>query len=999
VKVPTLADLRTGWLDWRRPRFWIWISLLAYTLAGFLLVPWIARAVIVDIVRDRLGLEARLADVDVNPFVLSARLHDFAIAGVERGELLAFDELRVDLQASSLFRRTWTFAEIRLLGLYVDIERRADGTLNLAALLPPSGPAPTEVDTGTEPGGPVRLIVDRLEVSARADFRDAAAHEPYATSFGPIDVVVVDLSTLPGRDGVQQITVVGEGGARLVWSGKLGLSPLRSSGEATLSGLPLQKLSAYLPASIAARIGSGTARIAFDYHLAAQPSGFAATIDALTAEVSALRVDTVADDATQPLLNLAALTVHGGRLRWPEREVAVDRISLTAPVVEFDRDATGRFTWHRLVDVPSDATAEPHAAQESTASEGPPWSVSLARFEITDGKVGFSDATLDPAATFSVDSIAIAADDLALAEDTLIPFTARLAVTGGGQFSLGGTLRLRPELLVESSIDVEGLALVTAQPYLAARTLLALESGAVDARGHVVADGDGGVAFKGSASIVDVALVLADSRTPIVRWRRLDLNGIDVDVATRRFALATAELDGAFARARIDESGAIDVGHLLRTGEDDEGDAVIAAVATDAHATPEAPWTFGMARFDFADGGADYRDDSLPIPFAARITSLDGRISALDTTSARPADVRLEGKVGDFGVLRLEGALQPLDIARNTLFTARFENIDLRDATPYAIHFAGRRIATGKLDLDTRYRVEERKLTASHDIVLRDFVLGERVESPDAINLPLDLAVSLLKDSDGTIHVELPIEGDVDDPKFRVGGIIRQAIVNLIVKIVTSPFRLLGMLVGLGGDSDALDEVSFQPGRADLAPPEQEKIQKLAQALTLRPQIRLDVPAPSAEATDGAALRRARVQARIDRAAGDNEPDALRRAVESVAEVAVTPEERAALEARFTAQETTIATADLDELAYLGALTDLVVEREPIGAADLEALARARQDAVIDAIRAEPNVAPERVSAGAAVDVEPTGGAIRLVFAIDTLAAESGSDSAEGSDT
>ncbi len=93
-------------------------------------------------------------------------------------------------------------------------------------------------------------------------------------------------------------------------------------------------------------------------------------------------------------------------------------------------------------------------------------------------------------------------------------------------------------------------------------------------------------------------------------------------------------------------------------------------------------------------------------------------------------------------------------------------------------------------------------LDGQHKIVLRDFELGEKVESPEAFNLPYGIAIALLKDSEGKIDVDLPVEGDVNDPKFRIGGVIVKALVNLLTKIVTAPFALLGKLVGFGGGED-----------------------------------------------------------------------------------------------------------------------------------------------------------------------------------------------------
>ena len=70
------------------------------------------------------------------------------------------------------------------------------------------------------------------------------------------------------------------------------------------------------------------------------------------------------------------------------------------------------------------------------------------------------------------------------------------------------------------------------------------------------------------------------------------------------------------------------------------------------------------------------------------------------------------------------------------------------------------------------------------------------MDSPTATSLPVKLAVALLKDRNGEIHLDIPVTGSIDDPQFSIWSIIWQIIGNLITKAVTSPFALLGSMFG-----------------------------------------------------------------------------------------------------------------------------------------------------------------------------------------------------------
>ena len=71
--------------------------------------------------------------------------------------------------------------------------------------------------------------------------------------------------------------------------------------------------------------------------------------------------------------------------------------------------------------------------------------------------------------------------------------------------------------------------------------------------------------------------------------------------------------------------------------------------------------------------------------------------------------------------------------------------------TPYSATFVGRRIVAGTLDIDLAYKIDRSELLGENKVVVRRLQLGERVESPGAMRLPLDLAIAILSDSQGVI--------------------------------------------------------------------------------------------------------------------------------------------------------------------------------------------------------------------------------------------------------
>jgi hypothetical protein len=110
------------------------------------------------------------------------------------------------------------------------------------------------------------------------------------------------------------------------------------------------------------------------------------------------------------------------------------------------------------------------------------------------------------------------------------------------------------------------------------------------------------------------------------------------------------------------------------------------------------------------------------------------------------------------------------------------------------------------------------------------------------------------------IALGLPVSGNLDSPEFSYGALIWKAVVNLLTKIVTSPFRALGALLPGSGGEEAFNSVAFEAGRPDVPPPEKEKLAQLAGALQKRPQLKLSVQGRYNPETDRAELKSAGVR-------------------------------------------------------------------------------------------------------------------------------------------
>jgi len=244
---------------------------------------------------------------------------------------------------------------------------------------------------------------------------------------------------------------------------------------------------------------------------------------------------------------------------------------------------------------------------------------------------------------------------------------------------------------------------------------------------------------------------------------------------------------------------------------------------------------------------------------------------------------------------------------------------------------------------------------------VHQFDFDEKVASKDATKLPVRLAVSLLKDKDGVIDLDLPIEGSLDDPKFRIGKVIWKVLGNLIAKAATAPFALLGKL--LGGKGEEYASVDFADGLATLDDAGRKKLDTLAKALHDRPALKLQATGRFSGDKDVEALRSLRVELKIkaqkilDLAKKGSAPS-------GVDDVVVEAGEREAYlrkaygKEKFPKPRTALGFA---KSLPAGEMEKLLLANETVGGDDLRQLALARSEAVKAYLAGPGGVDPTRV--------------------------------------
>jgi hypothetical protein len=464
------------------------------------------------------------------------------------------------------------------------------------------------------------------------------------------------------------------------------------------------------------------------------------------------------------------------------------------------------------------------------------------------------------------------AQNLGLDLSKPVPLQLRFALKQGGQFSAHGQLAPQP-LAGTLQVQVQQFALLPFGSLLKPFVRLLLTSGTASMDGTVRLRAGQGIApqvtYTGRAQVDNLALVEPDGRTPFLGWRQLAASGMTVDTAPLSVAITDLQAVEPYGRIVLNPDRTLNVQAILLTRK--PAAAPAPAARTEQGPDQPLPLALRIDRTAIDNADVDFADQSIKPEFRVRMQKLSGVINGLSDAPDSSAQIELDGQVNDYGQAKVRGRLQPFRATNATDVTLDFRNLDMAAISPYSGKFAGRTIESGRLDARLEYKIQKAQMQGDNQFIITRLKLGPHVDSPDAMNLPLDLAIAVLENSDGVIDINLPVHGDLNSPKFSYGGIIWQAIVNVLTKVVTAPFRALGALFGGGGGQPPQD-VHFAPGSAELAPPEREKLLQIAQALSKRPRLELQVPPTVDPVLDAAALQHAAVRRQVLARLGVNVP-------------------------------------------------------------------------------------------------------------------------------
>jgi Domain of Unknown Function (DUF748) len=849
---------------------WIFWLLFAYAIIGFFILPPIIRAVAVKQLSKQLDREVSIQMVKLNPFVLSTTIRGLLIKDKNGESFVSWDEVYVNFQLSSFLGHPWVFKEISVAGPFARVQMNQDGTFNFSDLISKFS---TTNAPATPPGTPAKTIglwIDRLLITnATASMTDLTHRHPFKRLAGPWNLTLEHFKTNPDNKNRHVFTGTTDAGERISWNGFFYLDPLRSCGELTLENFPLNKYSPVYQDRLPFEIRDGFVGVDVNYRME-----FSATnrVMAVTNTSFTLRDFKLAETDTQTnMVELSRFAVTG---------VTVDAVARQAEIGLVSADGGKFFLLRKRNASTNVAVAAPSQPVETTtnAPGGIPallgsitnaaalllnstnlWTGTVHDVELTNCAFSLEDLANSRPARLDLSDLTLSVKNISNLTGTNLTVALSLRWNTNGSIKTEVAASFAPPT-ADIQLDLYRLDFGPLDPYLEPKLNLYIPGSEFGLHGRIQLRTPAGqlpeVSFQGDTWLDGFRAADGALGEDLLKWDSVRVSGIDANLNPLGVAIKEIALNNMTASLVIETNHTINLLAALRPAGSNvpaETNAVAATTnktkvaaanktpaAPKTNATPAAPLPpITIGSIVISNAAARFTDRSLTPNVNIAIQQFGGEITGLSSTEPRRADVNLHAAVDGVGPIDIGGHINPFSRTATNDLKITFKNVDLMPTSPYSGKYAGFPIAEGKLNLDLAYILAGRKLESKNVITLDRFTFGEQVNSPDATHLPVRLAVAILKDRNGQILLDMPVEGSFDDPKFRYGKVVVRTLLNILEKAATSPFSLLGAAFGGGGEE--LGYQDFAPGSAVLLPADEQKLDTLAKGLYERPGLQLEI--------------------------------------------------------------------------------------------------------------------------------------------------------------
>ena len=502
----------------------------------------------------------------------------------------------------------------------------------------------------------------------------------------------------------------------------------------------------------------------------------------------------------------------------------------------------------------ADSTGMVNAAE---IAEGLPFNISVENIVFEKGNIIYQDTKIGSKIHLQDFSVSIPAVYLS---------NKQTDVGLSLKFADGGDLNVKVQANAATNdfhlgVDLRKFALACGKPYLNDFINYKDFSGSLS----VMMDIDGNLNeilasnIKGTVSLDSIVLTETSGKT-------IGVNHVGVGIARanineNNYHVDSVVVDGAFAHLDLFKNGKTNIDVLLKKGSADEpdsaqlaadqqlviGDVTDSAAVAEKPAEPEEkkaekPLKAKVDKLLVQNTTVSATDHSITRPFNYTVRAITVNGSNINFNTPCAINVSAAFPEGGSLSVKYKGALSDLGTMDAYISV---KNLALKHFSNYSHHYTGYPLSAGTMAFASENKIKNFELDSKNTIDIYNIDVGDKdPNSNPEFMVPMKVGLYILKDKDDKIQFDIPVHGNMKDPQFSIGKIIWKTVMNLLVKVALSPFKIVGNLATTGAGAIGLDlgkndEVVIDATSAKFSSEQYAKASKMTEALAKDKNLKL----------------------------------------------------------------------------------------------------------------------------------------------------------------
>jgi len=752
----------------------------------------------------------------------------------------------------------------------------SEGTIQLANLFIPESTPPQKKSLTTKVAPTTDFNLEDWNIHIKdialknygIYVEDRGLSPPEPLTFQPINLTVKNLSNQENARSPVTLDLKNDSGGRFKIVGEVGIKPLTAKGNLAVAGLNTPRLWRYVRDQVNFEITGGRLDLGGAYDVSVVDQVFQVAVTDGNLKLNNFKL--AEKGHANPLILLPSFSVAGAAFDLNRRRITIQSVASRDARFQSWLTKDGTFSLISLLSPRQDTDVNKSAvvAAVSTDVDIKDWELRVADVAIDNYGFTVEDRGLSHPVTMIFQPINVRLKNLTNQAKELTKFAVNFKDEFGGTVAIDGEAGISP-LFADYQLQVSQAAIKKLQPYLDDVAQMEVVSGTVDVNGRIrfaPNAGDGPqLSWRGALRINDFEVASPLSEGELMKLASFSINGLQADLEPNRLNISEILIDRLGGSLIVEPDGTLNVNRVIASAGSkgtDISQTLLGQLVQYLKFKIEGPLPVKVDTFRVEDGSALFADHSISPHFVMEAQNMNATMTGLASDSTSLVDVDIEGTIDHSAALKISGQLTPFSEKVYTDINMSLRDFELTGLSPYAGKYAGYTLEKGRLSLALDYTLEENIVNGDNKVFLRRLTLGQRTDSPDAVDLPIELAVALLKDRNGNIKFDLPVHGNIDDPQFDVGSVLGNTMIKFVTGVVTSPFKALDGVLGALNTAD-LHQVAFEPGSSNLQSVQTKKLDNLAKLLNERPALRVEIKGKAISQADREVLAEIALEDRL----------------------------------------------------------------------------------------------------------------------------------------